>query len=117
MSALKALPVLNDPPAAIDDPELHYTAFLAPLEHEELDECVMQIENIGWTLGNECPYRCTHCYSMSARRKGMNLEKWMIDRIVSQLAALGLKTVNLGGNEPLFTNGGNPKKTLLPYII
>ena len=42
----------------------------------------LTIENIGWTLGNDCPYRCTHCYSMSARRKGMNLERWMIDRIV-----------------------------------
>jgi radical SAM protein with 4Fe4S-binding SPASM domain len=25
--------------------------------------------------------------------------------------------VNLGGNEPIFTNGPNPKDTLLPYII
>lgn len=110
------LPVLG-PPAAADEAELHYSASLAPLEHEELDECPMAIENIGWTLGNECPYRCTHCYSMSARRKGMDLAPWMIDRIVSQLVRLGVKTVNLGGNEPLFTNGADPKKTLLPYII
>jgi len=117
MSALKALPILAEPAEAGDEAELHYTAFLAPLEHESLAECPMQIENIGWTLGNECPYRCTHCYSMSARRRGMDLEKWMIDRIVSQLVRLGVKTVNLGGNEPLFTNGANPRKTLLPYII
>ncbi len=110
------LPVLATPETG-DDAELHYSASLAPLEHEELEECPMAIENIGWTLGNECPYRCTHCYSMSARRKGMDLEPWMIDRIVSQLVRLGVKTVNLGGNEPLFTNGADPKKTLLPYII
>ena len=100
-----------------DDPELHYIGSVGPIENEHLPECEMAIENIGWTLGNECPYRCTHCYSMSARRKGKDLEKWMVDRIVEQLVRLGVKTVNLGGNEPLFTNGANPKATLLPYII
>ena len=77
----------------------------------------MAIENIGWTLGNECPYRCTHCYSMSARRKGANLERAMVDRIVAQLSALDVKTVNLGGNEPIFTNGLDVRASLLPYII
>src|SRR5262249_36715248 len=83
------------------DPELHYRHAVGPIEHPDLPECAMQIENIGWTLGNDCPYRCTHCYSMSARRKGMNLERWMIDRIVDQLVALEVETVNLGGNEPI----------------
>ncbi len=41
----------------------------------------------------------------------------MIDRVVDQLAVNGVETVNLGGNEPLYTNGANPKATLLPYII
>ena len=41
----------------------------------------------------------------------------MIDRIVDQLARLGVKTVNLGGNEPIFTNGIKIADTLLPYII
>jgi radical SAM protein with 4Fe4S-binding SPASM domain len=75
------------------------------------------IENIGWTLGNECPYRCRHCYSMSARKKGQDLTREGIIRIVEQLALNEIKTVNLGGNEPLFTNGSNPRKTLLPFII
>jgi radical SAM protein with 4Fe4S-binding SPASM domain len=101
----------------IGDAELHYNGAIAPIEHADLPECEVAIKNIGWTLGNECPYRCTHCYSMSARRKGMDLAPWMVDRIVSQLVKLGVKTVNLGGNEPLFTNGANPKYTLLPYII
>jgi radical SAM protein with 4Fe4S-binding SPASM domain len=100
-----------------DDPELHYSTSPAPIEFPELDECPATIENIGWTLGNDCPYRCTHCYSMSARRKGMNLERAMIDRIVDQLSRLGVKTVNLGGNEPIFTSGLDIGATLLPYII
>jgi radical SAM protein with 4Fe4S-binding SPASM domain len=99
------------------DPELHYRKKAGPIEYPELDECQMAIENIGWTLGNDCPYRCTHCYSMSARRKGMNLERWMIDRIVGELSRLDVKTVNLGGNEPIFTNGIDVRATLLPCII
>ncbi|MGE4255173.1 MAG: radical SAM protein [Xanthobacteraceae bacterium] len=100
-----------------DDAEAHYRGDVGPIENTHLSECASTIENIGWTLGNDCPYRCTHCYSMSARRKGKDLEKWMVDRIVRELSSLGVKTVNLGGNEPLFTNGMNPKATLLPYII
>jgi radical SAM protein with 4Fe4S-binding SPASM domain len=105
-----------------DDPlaagaEAHYDQALGPLEYPELPECPMMIENIGWTLGNDCPYRCTHCYSMSARRKSANLERWMVDRIVEQLTALQVKTVNLGGNEPIFTNGLALRASLLPYII
>ncbi len=65
----------------------------------------------------ECPYRCTQCYSMQVRQKGKDLTKNSIDRITDQLASNGIKTVNLGGNEPLFTNGPNPKDTLLPYIV
>ena len=61
--------------------------------------------NVGWTLGNDCPYRCTHCYSFSARNRGMDLEDWMVERIVGELVSLPVETVNLGGNEPIFTNG------------
>lgn len=82
-----------------------------------LPEVEVAIENIGWTLGNDCPYRCVHCYSMSARKKGANLSPENVDRVVNQLAINGIKTVNLGGNEPLFTNGLDTTKTLLPYII
>jgi radical SAM protein with 4Fe4S-binding SPASM domain len=102
---------------ALIDPETHYHGNVGPIEHTDLPECEMAIENIGWTLGNDCPYRCTHCYSMSARRKGMDLERWMIDRIVGELVSLKVKTVNLGGNEPIFTNGLDVRQSLLPYII
>lgn len=86
-------------------------------EYGDLPEAPARIKNVGWTLGNDCPYRCTHCYSMSARRKGRNMSRAVADRIVAQLASLGVETVNLGGNEPLFTNGLDPRQTLLPYII
>lgn len=102
---------------SVVDPKLHYKVSIGPIEHKELDECAIDIRNIGWTLGNDCPYRCTHCYSMSAREKGMNLTPEIIKRVVNQLALNGVETVNLGGNEPLFTNGPNPKATLLPSII
>ncbi|MFO0875961.1 MAG: radical SAM protein [Gemmataceae bacterium] len=95
----------------------HYQGQMAPIEHTDLPECEYRIRNIGWTLGNDCPYRCQHCYSMSARIKGRDMEKWMVDRIVQQLAENEIETVNLGGNEPLFTNGLNPRDSLLPYII
>jgi radical SAM protein with 4Fe4S-binding SPASM domain len=96
----------------------HYRRNVGPVsEFGDLEETTPTIRNIGWTLGNDCPYRCTHCYSMNAREKGRDLEVWMIDRIVSQLVNVGVETVNLGGNEPLFTNGIDPRKSLLPYII
>lgn len=76
-----------------------------------------QIENIGWTLGNDCPYRCHHCYSHIVRNRGRNLEITDADRIISQLQKIGVKSVNLGGNEPIYTSGIDPRKTILPYII
>ena len=99
------------------DPKLHYSGNIGPIEHEELDEVPADIRNVGWTLGNDCPYRCNHCYSMSAREKGADMTMEIIDRVVDQLAINRVETVNLGGNEPLFTNGLDPKDTLLPYII
>jgi molybdenum cofactor biosynthesis enzyme MoaA len=99
------------------DPTDHFRRTVFPLEHEELDECPIDIRNIGWTLGNDCPFRCSHCYSMSARKKGADMSVETIDRIVSELVRNGVETVNLGGNEPLYTNGTDARKSLLPYII
>ena len=91
--------------------EIEYT------EYNKLDECEYKIKNIGWTLGNACPYRCKHCYSMSSRKKGKDLDKKIIDKIISEIEKLVVETVNLGGNEPIFTNGLNAQQSLLPYII
>ncbi len=96
----------------------HYKGNVGPTdEFQDLPEVTPEIKNVGWTLGNDCPYRCKHCYSMSARLKGKDLTETIICRIVDQLSINNVETVNLGGNEPLFTNGLDPKKTLLPYII
>ncbi|HAE47938.1 MAG: radical SAM protein [Tistrella sp.] len=110
---------MDGPTTPVDfDMYSHYEKREGPVsEYQGLEEITPNIKNIGWTLGNDCPYRCTHCYSMSARRKGMNMSVEMIERIVDQLASNGVETVNLGGNEPLFTNGPQPRDTLLPVII
>src|SRR5262245_1735054 len=105
-------------PVLVYDSLEHYKLNTGPTdEFGSLPQTEPTIRNIGWTLGNDCPYRCTHCYSMNAREKGRDMSAPMIDRVVDQLKINGVETVNLGGNEPLFTNGANPKKTLLPYII
>lgn len=97
--------------------KLNYIYTTPTDEFLDLPETKPAIKNIGWTLGNDCPYQCTHCYSLKARTKGKDMTKEMIDRIVNQLAECKIETVNLGGNEPLFTNGLKPNKTLLPYIV
>lgn len=86
-------------------------------EHPNLSLAPINFRNVGWSLGNDCPLNCTQCYSRSTREKGMNLTIPIIDQIVRQLKNLDVETVNLGGNEPIYTNGLNPKKSLLPYIL
>ncbi len=111
-------PERSVPKSATYDAYGHYSAQLAPVdEFDTLPETESTIRNVGWTLGNDCPYRCTHCYSMSARAKGKDLSIAAVDRIVGQLSLLGTETVNLGGNEPLYTNGLRASESLLPYII
>lgn len=75
------------------------------------------IKNIGWTLGNDCPCKCKHCYSFSVRQKRQNLTKEIVDRVIEQIEKLNVETVNLGGNEPIFTNVLDVKKSMLPYIL
>ncbi len=67
------------------DPERHYSESVPGTEFPEADECEQEIRNVGWTLGNACPYKCNHCYSLTARRQGMDLTHSMIDRVISQL--------------------------------
>lgn len=75
-------------------------------------------ENIGWTVGNHCNATCGHCYSWKVRKDSREfLTKSDVDRVVSQLKSLGVKTVNLGGNEPIYTHGPNIRETILPYIV
>lgn len=44
----------------------------------EAEETEKQIKNIGWTLGNDCPCKCKHCYSMSVREKGKISQKKLL---------------------------------------
>jgi len=74
------------------------------------------IKNIGWTLGNDCPCKCKHCYSFTVRKKGQNLTKEIVNKVIEQIEKLNVETVNLGGNEPIFTNGLDVIKSMLPYI-
>ncbi len=83
----------------------------------EAEETEKQIKNIGWTLGNDCPCKCKHCYSMSVREKGKNLTKEIVDKVIKQVKKIGVETINLGGNEPIFTNGLKVQDSLLPYIL
>ena len=43
------------------------------------------IKNIGWTLGNDCPCKCKHCYSFTVRKKGQNLTKEIVDKVIEQI--------------------------------
>lgn len=95
----------------------HYKLRGPVTEFGNAPETPSVIKNVGWTLGNYCPHKCKHCYSMSARRPGANMTSEIVDRIVEQLAKNNVETINLGGNEPIFTNGPNVKDSLLPYII
>lgn len=75
------------------------------------------IKNVGWTIGNHCNARCKHCYSWKVRQGKSDLQNDEIDRIVRQLEKLGIETINLGGNEPIFTNGPEVTKSVLPYMV
>lgn len=95
---------------------LYTKEFEKSFKHPELEECEYSIRNIGWSLGNFCPCKCNQCYSTSVRNKGCDITVEIIDRILVAISKLGAKTVNIGGNEPWFTNGATGK-SLLPYIL
>jgi radical SAM protein with 4Fe4S-binding SPASM domain len=107
---------MNRPSRPID-PERHFQATVPGEDFPGLPEGPMAVRNVGWSLGNYCPNQCRHCYSATARRLGADLEEWMVDRVVGQLTDLGVETVNLGGNEPLYTSGPEAARSLLPRVI
>lgn len=73
--------------------------------------------HVGWSLGNYCPFRCAHCYSEWVRQSDKSLPREQIDSICEELAAVGVRHVTLGGNEPFFTNGPHVADSQLGYII
>lgn len=75
-------------------------------------------KNVGWTVGTHCNATCGHCYSWKARRNlGGFLTTGDVERVIQQLKGIGVQTVNLGGNEPIFTHGPSIHETILPNII
>lgn len=79
---------------------------------------IMSIKNIGWSIGNYCNAKCKHCYSWKMRAGAKDiLSKKEIDLIIDKLINYNIETINFGGNEPIFTNGSDVSKTMLPYII
>jgi hypothetical protein len=42
------------------DPHEHYELETGPVhQYDAAPETAADIKNVGWTLGNDCPYRCT----------------------------------------------------------
>jgi radical SAM protein with 4Fe4S-binding SPASM domain len=76
-----------------------------------------KIKNIGWSIGYYCNAKCKHCYSWISRQNRSYLTKEETDVIIERMAEQKVKTLNLGGNEPIFTHGSNISTTMLPYII
>ena len=56
----------------------HYKVRGPVTEFGDAIETPSVIKNVGWTLGNYCPHKCKHCYSMSARKPGFVLIKLLI---------------------------------------
>jgi radical SAM protein with 4Fe4S-binding SPASM domain len=73
--------------------------------------------NIGWSLGTYCQGKCQHCYSWRSRTGRAALSKEELDTISDKLVAAGVRTVNIGGNEPLFTHGPDHHVSLLPHLV
>lgn len=69
-------------------------------------------------MGSHCDARCAHCYSQAQRaRAGQALTELELERIIEQLVALGVRSVNLGGNEPIFTHGPSLEHSRLPWLL
>ena len=74
-------------------------------------------QHVGWSLGNYCNARCGHCYSWRVRTSARTLDEAAIARVLDQLVRVGVQTLNLGGNEPFYTHGPNPKDSRLAEIV
>lgn len=88
------------------------------LEMTSADSAMIKKWNVGWTIGNYCNATCGHCYSWQLRRTSENfLSIKDVERIIEGLISIGTNSVNLGGNEPIFTHGSKLSDSILPVII
>ena len=75
------------------------------------------INNVGWSIGALCNANCVQCYSREARQNGDLLSQNDILIVLNKLETLGVRTINLGGNEPIFTHSLDDKDSVLPFLI
>ena len=75
------------------------------------------IKNVGWSIGSYCNANCAQCYSREARKNGDLLTEADILTVLDKLETLGVRTMNLGGNEPIFTHSLQPQDSILPFLI
>lgn len=75
------------------------------------------LKRAGWSLGAACPYGCKHCYTRETRALSRELSRDELESVVDSLAAHGVQSVVLGGNEPIYAGGPNPHESLLPHIV
>ncbi len=78
---------------------------------------MLEMKNVGWAIGTFCNANCKQCYSRDVRTSGQLLSVSDVIQILDKLANLKISTINIGGNEPIFTHGLNAKDSLLPFII
>jgi radical SAM protein with 4Fe4S-binding SPASM domain len=77
-----------------------------------------RFRNIGWTVGSHCDAACAHCYSRPVRgSSGGTLGRGALTHIVARLSDLGVRSVNLGGNEPALTHGPDLADSQLPGLL
>ena len=76
-----------------------------------------RVRRSGWSLGTTCPFSCRHCYTAASRQKSGELTVEHINAVIDTFVALGVESVVLGGNEPIYAGGADPRSSLLPLII
>ncbi|MDP4805014.1 MAG: radical SAM protein [Candidatus Nanopelagicales bacterium] len=76
-----------------------------------------RVRRAGWSLGSTCPFGCKHCYTAVSRSTAGEITVEQIHQVIDSFAELGVESVVLGGNEPIYAGSSDPKASLLPLII
>ncbi|MFY9331700.1 MAG: radical SAM protein [Candidatus Nanopelagicales bacterium] len=76
-----------------------------------------RVRRAGWSLGSTCPFGCKHCYTSVSRSTSGEITADQIHQVIATFTRLGVESVVLGGNEPIYAGGSEPRASLLPLII
>ncbi|MFY9218927.1 MAG: radical SAM protein [Candidatus Nanopelagicales bacterium] len=76
-----------------------------------------RVRRAGWSLGSTCPFGCKHCYTAVSRSTAGEITVEQIHHVIDTFTRLGVESVVLGGNEPIYAGSSEPKTSLLPLII